>query len=247
MKINKVAILINVIAWAISFVWILPLMGILMASIRPYKEIVRGWWDFSEFNPSLTNIFNALYHPTAPLSKGIVNSLIVTIPATIMPIIIGALAAYAFARYSFTIKSYLFLTIVLLMAVPQQSIAIPLFQLMKKLGLLDSLIGLSIVHTAWGLPWIILFMKNFFATLPVEVEEAARIDGATDFQIFYKIVLPLSLPGIASVAALQFTWVWSDFFLALILIYSPDKLLATQRLPLMRGQYHVDWGVLSAA
>jgi multiple sugar transport system permease protein len=90
-------------------------------------------------------------------------------------------------------------------------------------------------------------MRNYFKTLPVTIEEAARIDGASDSQIFFRVVLPNAFPAIASAAALQFTWVWSDFFLALILIYSPSKILATQRIPLMRGQYQVDWGLLSAA
>ena len=90
-------------------------------------------------------------------------------------------------------------------------------------------------------------MRNFFTTLPIEVEEAAMVDGASDFVIFFKVVLPMCIPAIVSVAALQFSWVWSDFFVALILIFSPNKLLATQRIPLMRGVYFVDWGLLSAA
>jgi len=133
------------------------------------------------------------------------------------------------------------------MAIPQQSIAVPIFQIMNFLGLVDNYVGLILVHSAWGLAWIILFMRNFFTTLPIEVEEAAKVDGASEFKIFYKIVLPMTLPALASVAVLQFMWVWNDFFLALILIYSPEKLLATQRIPLMRGQFFVDWGVLSAA
>jgi len=90
-------------------------------------------------------------------------------------------------------------------------------------------------------------MRNYLTTLPAEVEEAASIDGASIIQIFYKIILPLSLPGLASVAALQFTWVWNDFFMALITLYDPDKLVATQRIPLLKDQYSVNWGVLSAA
>jgi multiple sugar transport system permease protein len=118
---------------------------------------------------------------------------------------------------------------------------------MSSLGLVSNYIGLILVHSAWGLAWIILFMRNYFLTLPVEIEEAARVDGASDFKIFYKIVLPMALPALASVAVLQFMWVWSDFFLAQILIYDPDMLLATQRVARMRGQYTVSWDLLSAA
>ncbi len=175
------------------------------------------------------------------------NSFLVAIPATVIPLLVASLAGYGFARFRFPIRDYLFLTIVLLMAIPQQSIAVPIFQIMNSFGLVDSHFGLVLVHSAWGLAWIILFMRNFFSTLPAEIEEAARVDGASDFKIFYKIVLPMTLPALASVTVLQFMWVWNDFFLALILIYSPEKLLATQRIPLMRGVYFIDWGVLSAA
>jgi multiple sugar transport system permease protein len=122
-----------------------------------------------------------------------------------------------------------------------------LFQILLDLSLINTYQGLIITHTAWGIIWITIFMRNYLTTLPVEVEEAASLDGANRYQIFTKVVLPLSLPGLASVAALQFTWVWNDFFMALITLYDPPKLVATQRIPLLKGQYSVDWGVLSAA
>jgi multiple sugar transport system permease protein len=247
MKLRKSTIVIHIIAWSVALIWILPFLGIFMAAIRPFSEILHGWWNFEEFNPSFEDFLKAWNHPTAPLGEGFRNSFLVVIPATIIPMLVASLAGYGFARFSFPIRDYLFLTIVLIMAIPQQMIAIPIFQLLKNLNLLDNYIGLVLVHSAWGLPWIILFMRNYFSTLPVEIEEAARVDGASDFEIFYKIVLPMSMPALASVAVLQFMWVWNDFFLALIIIYSPHLLLATQRIPLMRGVYHIDWGVLSAA
>jgi multiple sugar transport system permease protein len=246
-KTKKTTILIHVIAWTAVLIWVLPFLGVFMTALRPFSEVIRGWWNFAEFNPSLQNFIEAWTHQTAPLGEGFINSFIVAIPATIIPLFVASLAGYGFARFSFPIRNYIFLTIVLLMAIPQQSIAVPIFQIMNSFGLVDTHIGLVLVHSAWGLAWIILFMRNFFSTLPVEIEEAARVDGASDFKIFYKIVLPMTLPALASVTVLQFMWVWNDFFLALILIYSPEKLLATQRIPLMRGQYFIDWGVLSAA
>ena len=237
---------IVVAAWLLSLVWIVPFLGLLMTAIRPLKEIIHGWWNFDSFNPMFKNFLGAWNHPTVPLSEGMRNSLIVAVPATIIPIFVASIAAYGFARFSFPIKNYLFVTIVLLMAIPQQMVAAPIFRIMKELGLLNSYLGLIIVHSAWGSPWILFFMRNFFSTLPIEVEEAAKIDGSSDSQIFFRIILPMSLPAIASATVLQFMWVWSDFFLALILLYSPAKLVATQRIPLMRGVYHVDWGILSA-
>jgi len=247
MKIRKSTIIVHIIAWSAALIWILPFLGVLMAAIRPFPEILHGWWNFAEFNPSFKNFVQAWSHSSAPLGQGMLNSFLVAIPSTLIPMFVASLAGYGFARFSFPIRDYIFLTVVLIMALPQQMIAVPIFQIMTSLGLVDNYIGLILVHSAWGLAWIILFLRNFFLRLPIEIEEAAKVDGASDFKIFYKIVLPMALPALASVAVLQFMWVWNDFFLALILISSPDKLLATQRIPLMREQFHVDWGVLSAA
>ncbi len=237
----------NLIAWLIGIAWIIPFIGVLMASVRPYEEVVSGWWNLHPFTLTLKNYLNAFNHPMFPISQGLKNSLIVAIPSTIIPLIVASLAAYAFARYSFPIKHYLFAFIVLLMALPQQMTVVPLYFLLRNLHMLNTFRGLITVHSAWGLAWIIFFMRNYFSMLPTDVEEAARIDGATDFQIFYKIVLPMALPGLISAAILQFTWVWSDFFLALVFLQNPEKYVATQRLPLLRGQYFVDWGILTAA
>lgn len=243
----KKYIVSNALAWTIGIIWLIPFIGVLMASIRPYEEIVSGWWHFDTFTITLENYIKAFNHPMFPISDGLKNSLIVAIPSAIVPLIVAALAAYAFARYSFPVKHYLFAFIVFLMALPQQMTVVPLYFLLRNLHMLNTFGGLIIVHSAWGLAWIIFFMRNYFSMLPTDVEEAARIDGATDFQIFYKIVLPMALPGLISAAILQFTWVWSDFFLALVFLQNPEKYVATQRLPLLRGQYFVDWGILTAA
>nr|MDO8044154.1 carbohydrate ABC transporter permease [Candidatus Baldrarchaeota archaeon] len=246
MKIKISTIVTHIVAWLIAVIWILPVISIFMVAIRPIREVLHGWWNFKEFHPTIENFIKALNHPTTPLSKGLINSLIITFFSTVIPIFVAALAAYGFARFSFPLKTYLFLLIVVIMAMPQQMVAIPLFQIMIKLGLVNKYLGLILVHTAWGLSWIILFLRNFFLTLPVEVEEAARVDGASDFQIFLRIVLPMSLPALLSVVALQFTWVWNDFFFALIILYSSDKLVATQCLAWMKGRYHTPWDTLCA-
>jgi multiple sugar transport system permease protein len=237
---------IHLLAWAIALVWIIPFFGVLMTALRPLPEIIHGWWRFESFTPSFANFVEAWNHPTAALGVGMRNSLTIAIPSTIVPILIASIAAYGLARFRFRMRNYLFILIVALMTLPQQMIALPIFRLMSDLRLLDTFLGLIIVHSAWGIPWILFFLRNFFTTLPVEIEEAARVDGASDLRIFFRIVLPMSLPALISAAVLQFMWVWSDFFLALILMYSPSQLLATQRIPLLRGQFHVDWGVLSA-
>lgn len=240
-------IAIHIVAYLAGLIWIIPFMGILMASIRPQKELIHGWWNLSEVHISFDNFINAWNHPTAPIGQGIKNSLLVSIPATIIPLIIATLFSYGLLRLRFPGRKILLVIVVLLLSIPQQMVAVPLFQTLLDFGIINTIFGLIITHSAWGLIWITIFMRNYLTTLPPELEEAASLDGANRLQIFFKIVMPLSLPGLASVAALQFTWVWNDFFMALITLYEPGLLVATQRIPLLKGQYSVDWGVLSAA
>ena len=244
-------IIVHAIAWATALIWIIPFLGVFMASIRPYAEVQFGWWNFQSFHPTLENFYDAWIGktagPSAALNTGLVHSLIVTVPATFIPVFVAALAAYSFARFSFRTKDLLFLTLVLLQTIPQQMVILPIYNLMNSLGLLNTYVGLILLHTAFGLPWQILFLRNFFSTLPIEVEEAARVDGASYFKIFYKIILPMSLPALASILSLQFVWVWNDFFFALTLIQNPNMRLATQTIPVIKGRYEPNWSILSAA
>lgn len=237
-----VRVIIHIVAWVIALLWLTPVMGVIMASFRPMSEIIAGWWNLHKVTITLENFKEAW----TAMRRGLLNSFIVALPSTIIPLICGALAAYAFSRFSFLLRDLLFLLIVSLMAIPPQTVGIPLFILMNKLRLVDNLIGLALFHSANGLSWVILFLRNYLETLPRDLEDAARVDGASDIYIFFHIVLPLLKPALYSIMVLQFTWVWNDFFFALILIYSPHKLLATQRLVWFKGEYHVPWGTLCA-
>ncbi len=246
MRVTARTVVVHIVAWGVAFLWLLPFISVAMASVRPFAEIAHGWWQFEEFNPTLDNFREAWGNPLYRVGDGIRNSFIVAIPATLIPMFVAALAGYGFARFRFPTRDYIFLSIVLLMAIPQMMIAIPIFRIMNSLGLVNTYLGLILLHSAWGLPWIILFMRNFFKTIPIEIEEAARVDGASDFKVFYRVVLPVALPAFASVAVLQFMWVWNDFFLALILMRTFDKFLATQRIPIMKGQFHFPVSLMSA-
>ncbi|AEB11791.1 carbohydrate ABC transporter permease [Marinithermus hydrothermalis] len=239
------ALIVSLLAFLVGLVWIVPFMGVLMSALRPQEEILYGWWNLPA-TFSFDNFVNAWNHPTAPLSQGVKNSLLVVIPSTLIPVFIGALGAYGLERFRLPGRGPILMVIALLLAIPQQMVAVPLFRFLNSLGLLDTYTGLVLAHSAWALPWIIFFLRGYLTSLPRELEEAAAIDGANRYQTFFRIVLPLMTPALASVSALQVTWTWNDFFLALVLIFDPDKLVATQRIPLMRGQYHVDWGLLSA-
>lgn len=250
MKIRKLTIrmiIIYIIAWSAGVIWVLPFIGIFMASIRPYEEILRGWWVFEEFNFTLANYIQVWSHTTIPMMRPMINSFFVSILGTVIPMILGALAGYAFCRHIIPFKSSILMLMLVLLTIPLQMLAVPIFKMMHSLALVDTFTSLILINTATALPWIIFFMMNFFSIQPIEVEEAAKIDGASSFQIFYRVALPQSIPALGSVFVLQFIWCWVDFFLPLILIYSPEKYMAVQVIPMMRGEFMANWGLISAA
>ena len=238
---------IHLIAWAIGLMWMIPFLGLLMTSIRPFSEISHGWWSIKPFTLTIGNYVRAWNLPGAPLREGLVNSLIITIPATVASVFLASLAGYGFARFRFRMQKYFFVAIVLLLALPPQIVGIPVFSLLKQMKLLNTHLGTIAIHTAWGIPWLIFFLRNYFSTLPIEVEEADRLDGASDFTVFYRIILPMSIPALISATVLQFIWTWNDLFFALITLFSPEKMTAIQRLPLMKERFLEDWELLSAA
>ena len=247
-KITSSTILVHVVAWVIATIWLIPFLGVFIASIRPFSQVQFGWWNLQPFNLNLYNYVDAWTGQTSgtPLSSAMFNSLLVTIPATFLPIIVSALAAYSFARFKSRTKDILFLVLVLLQTIPQQMVIVPIFTLFSNLNLLNNYVGLILLHTAFGLPWQILFLRNFFSTLPIEIEEAALVDGASHFKIFRRIVLPLTLPALASLVSLQFVFVWNDFFFALVTILSPSVKLAPQIIPLLVGRYELNFSLLAA-
>jgi multiple sugar transport system permease protein len=247
-KITPFTVLVHVVAWIIATIWLIPFLGVFLASIRPYSEVQFGWWNLQPFHLDLHNFADAWTGQTSgyPLSTAMFHSLLVTIPATFLPILVSALAAYSFARFRSRTKDFMFLILVLLQTIPQQAVIIPIYTLFNNLHLLNNYIGLILLHTAFGLPWQVLFLRNFFATLPIEIEEAARVDGASYYKIFRSIVLPITLPALASLVALQFVFVWNDFFFALTIITDPSLALAPQVIPLLIGRYQLNYSLLTA-
>ncbi len=247
-EITWFTVLVHVVAWAIAAIWLIPFLGVFIASIRPFREVQFGWWNLQPFTLDPYNYVDAWAGQTSgvPLSTAMLNSLLVTIPTTFLPIFVAALAAYSFARFRSRTKDLLFFVLVLLMTIPQQMVIVPIFMLFRSLGLINNYIGLILLHAAFGLPWQVLFLRNFFSTLPVEIEEAALVDGASYFKIFWRIVLPLTLPALASLISLQFVFVWNDFFFALTTITDPAARLAPQIIPLLVGRYELNFSLLAA-
>jgi multiple sugar transport system permease protein len=240
-------VIVHLVAWFIAIIWLIPFLGVLIASVRPFNEVQFGWWNLQPFTFTLKNFVDVwVGATTVPLSNAMLNSLVVTIPATFIPILISALAAYSFARFRSRTKDTLFLVLVLLQTIPQQMVIVPIFVLFKNLSLLNNYIGLILLHSAFALPWQILFLRNFFSALPIEIEEAALVDGASHFKIFWRVVLPLTLPALASLISLQFVFVWNDFFFALTTIFNPSAKLAPQVIPLLIGRLNLNYSLLAA-
>jgi alpha-glucoside transport system permease protein len=197
------------------------------------------------------NYANVLF--SEGIGRSFINSLTVTIPATVIPIMIAAFAAYALAWMRFPGRALLIATIIGLLVVPLQMTLIPLLELYNGVGELfgvpsKTYLGIWLAHTGFGLPFAIYLLRSYMAGLPRELMESARIDGASDFEIFVKIVLPLSFPVLASFAIFQFLWVWNDLLVAMVFLGSgSDQLVLTGKLNALLGSRGGDWEILTAS
>jgi alpha-glucoside transport system permease protein len=200
----------------VGVLWLIPTIGLFLTSVIDPAEIGQiGWWEIlSKPSEATFENYREIFDNEA-ITSSIWTTLWVAIGGTILPIMVAALAAYAFAWLEFPGRDWLFLGVVALLVVPIQMALIPIFSLYNDLGLFDTVIGLILFHTAFGLPFAIFLLRNFFIGIPRDLLEAARIDGASELKIFLRVILPLGLPAIASLAIFQFLWVWNDLLVAL--------------------------------
>lgn len=178
-----------------------------------------------------------------------INTLTVTIPATIIPILIAAFAAYALAWMEFPLRGLIIAAIVGLLVVPLQLALVPLLRLHQQVGIGQSFVGIWLAHTGFGLPLAIYLLRNYMAGLPRDIIESAKVDGATDFQVFVRIILPLSFPALASFAIFQFLWTWNDLLVAKVFLPSSDeaKVMTVKIADDLLGSRGGDWGILATA
>ncbi|WP_269857674.1 carbohydrate ABC transporter permease [Streptomyces sp. RPT161] len=209
--------LLRVALIVIALFWLMPTVGLLLSSLRGNADIATsGWWRVltAPSQLTLTN-FRTLLGNSA-ITHSLLNTLYITVPATVLVVVIGALAGYAFAWLDFRGRDWWFLAVVGLLVVPVQIALIPVARLFGDIGIFGSITGVVLFHTAFGLPFAIFLLRNFFAEIPRELLEAARLDGAGELRIFSTVVLPLGGPAIASLGIFQFLWVWNDMLVALI-------------------------------
>ncbi len=238
---------IHIVLGLVALVWLAPTIGLLITSFRPRSDIqTSGWWEvLGTLRFTLDNYREVL--GAQGILGAFVNSLIITIPSTLLPIFLASLAAYAFSWLRFPFRDTLFLLTVALLMIPVQVAFIPVLQLMRPLGLTQGFAGLWLAHTAFALPFGIFLLRNFFITLPRDLIEAARIDGAGNVKIFRMIVLPLSVPALASFAIFQFLWTWNDLLMALVFAPRPGGLPMTTQVNSLLGTFGTEWHLLAAA
>ncbi len=236
---------------AICVLWSIPTFGLLISSFRPAQAITStGWWD-AIVNPFQAGQWTLANYQQVLSGEGMgtafINSLIVTLPSTVIPITIAAFAAYAFAWIRFPLRGLLFAIVVGLLVVPIQMSLVPVLQQYSKLGLNASFLGLWLAHTAFGLPLAIFLLYNYISQLPRDLFESAAIDGASHFQVFTKIVVPLSIPAIGAFAIFQFLWVWNDLLVALVFLgVGEGQRVLPVALFQLQGSRGSAWHVLTA-
>jgi alpha-glucoside transport system permease protein len=239
----------HVVIIVIAALWFVPSLGLFISSLRPFDLIAgSGWWTALSppFRFTLANYGHVL--ATAGMGRSFFNSLMIAIPATVMPILVAGFAAYAFSWMHFPGRDALFLVVVGLLVVPLQMTLIPILRLFNRLHLTGTFPGIWIAHSAYGLPFSIYLLRNFIGDLPGELFESAQLDVASHFQMFYRLVLPTSVPALASLAIFQFIWVWNDLLIALIYLGgTPNVAPMTVTISNMVNSYGGDWQYLTAA
>jgi len=207
---------LNAALVVIALLWMVPTLGLFLTSLLSAQEVREGgWWRvFSDPGLATLDNYEAIFD-NEDITGSLTTTAWIAVGGTVLPIVVGALAAYAFAWLDFPGRDWLFVLVIAMLVVPIQMALIPLFSLYNDAGIFDTVLSLILFHTAFGLPFAVFLLRNFFASIPRELLEAARIDGASEFRIFLRVVLPLGLPAIAALGIFQFLWTWNDLIVAL--------------------------------
>jgi alpha-glucoside transport system permease protein len=239
---------LHVVVVVVGLFWMTPAFGLLVSSFRDSRAVASsGWWTAFQlpFQFTLENYADVITQNR--MGASFLNSLIISIPGTVVPILLAGLAAFAFAWMKFRGRDVLFIFVVALLVVPVQMTLIPVLRLLTGLNLAGSFPGIWLAHTAYGLPFAIFLLRNFFGGLPRELLESAYLDGASNMRVFFRLVLPLSVPALASLAIFQFLWVWNDLLVALVILQDPAKTPMTVAITNLVSSFGTQWQLLTSA
>ncbi len=207
---------VQLVLVALGLLWLVPTVGLFLTSILPAETLAsKGWWQiFTKPSLATWSNYHALFHNSG-LTSALKTTAYIAVSNTLLVVVIGAMAGYAFAWLDFPGRDWAFIGVIALLVVPLQMALIPMFKLYDATHLFDTWYGIALFHTAFGLPFAVFLLRNFFVGLPKDILESARIDGANEIVIFVRLILPLGLPAIASLAIFQFLWTWNDLLVAL--------------------------------
>jgi alpha-glucoside transport system permease protein len=244
---GKAPLWVRIVLALICIAWIVPTLGLAITSFRTQDAAnSSGWWTVFTSPSSLTLGNYSQVFSKANMGAAFVNSLAITLPATIIPILIAAFAAYAFTFMVFPGRDLLLVLIVGLLVVPTQVALVPLLKIYGNLGISGTFLAIWLAHIGFGMPLAVYIVRNYMATLPKEVIESAKIDGASHFQTFWRLILPMSTPVLASFAIFQFLWVWNDLLNALVFIGPGDNQPLPIALNQLLGNQGQGWQLLTA-
>ncbi|MEU1302963.1 carbohydrate ABC transporter permease [Streptomyces shenzhenensis] len=208
----------------VGLFWLVPTVGLFLSSLRAPEDMsADGWWNVFAKPSQLTFDSYQKLLENSDITHSLVNTALITVPATVLVVVIGSLAGYAFAWLEFPGRDWWFLAVVGLLVVPVQVALIPIAELFGTIGLFGSILGVVLFHVGFGLPFAVFLLRNFFAEIPRELLEAARLDGAGELRLFARVVMPLGGPAIASLGIFQFLWVWNDMLVALVFTKSGSQ------------------------
>lgn len=234
----------------VCFLWFVPTLGLFLTSFRPLDDANNsGWWTLFTNPSSLQNLTLSNYDQAinqAHLGTAFVNSVAIALPATFIPVLVAAFAAYAFTFMEFPGRNFLFLLVVSLLVVPNYVAFVPILKVYGDIGL-KGFPTVWLAHIGFGMSLAIYILRNYMATLPKTVIESAKIDGASHFQTFYRLILPMSVPALASFAIFQFLWVWNDLLVALVFIGPGENAPITVAVKNnLLGQQGAGWNLVTA-
>ncbi|MDH4135674.1 MAG: carbohydrate ABC transporter permease [Anaerolineae bacterium] len=228
----------------VTFLWLVPVLSALVTAFRTNDDILlHGFWSLPR-QLGLSSFKDAWER--GGLSRYLPNSFIITLPSLILTLFFSSLSAYALARFRFRGNRLIFFLYVGGTMLPFQVLMLPVFRLTDALGLYDTYWGLIAFHTAFQLGFCTFLLRNYMRTVPGEILESARIDGCSEFRIWWQIMMPLTLPAIAALATLEFTWIFNDYLWAIVLLRSDALKPVTAGLAALQGQYVMDWTVITA-